>query len=47
MLGSQRETISRTRKSLKKKEILFTENKKIYIDMEKAKKFFKNQNTKI
>lgn len=42
MLGSQRETISRTIKSLTNKEILFTENKKIYIDMEKAKKFFKN-----
>lgn len=42
MLGSQRETISRTIKSLANKEILFTENKKIYIDMEKAKKFFKN-----
>ena len=42
MLGSQRETISRTIKSLTNKEILFTENKKIYIDMEKAKNFFKN-----
>ena len=42
MLGSQRETISRAIKSLANKEILFTENKKIYIDMEKAKKFFKN-----
>lgn len=42
MLGNQRETISRTIKSLTNKEILFTENKKIYIDMEKAKKFFKN-----
>lgn len=42
MLGSQRETISRTIKSLTNKEILFIENKKIYIDMEKAKKFFKN-----
>ena len=42
MLGSQRETISRTIKSLANKEILFTENKKIYIDMEKAKNFFKN-----
>lgn len=42
MLGSQRETISRTIKSLIKKEILYMDGRKIYIDMEKAKQFFKN-----
>ena len=41
MLGYQRETVSRSIKLLSEKAIILLEDRKFYIDMEKARQFFK------
>ena len=41
MLGYQRETVSRSMKLLSDKAIILLKDRKFYIDMEKAKQFFK------
>ena len=41
MLGYQRETVSRSIKLLSEKVIILLEDRKFYIDMEKARQFFK------
>ena len=41
MLGYQRETVSRSIKLLNEKNIIFQKDKKFYVDMEKARQFFK------
>lgn len=41
MLGYQRETVSRAIKLLNDKTIILLKNRKFYIDMEKAREFFK------
>lgn len=42
MLGCQRESVSRAMKSLAKKNIVELDGRKIYIDLESAKEFFKS-----
>lgn len=42
MLGCQRESVSRAMKSLTKKGIVELDGRKIYVDIEKARKFFKS-----
>lgn len=42
MLGCQRESVSRTMKSLTKRGIVELDGRKIYVDIEKARKFFKS-----
>ena len=41
MLGYQRETVSRSIKLLNEKAIILLKDRKFYIDMEKARQFFK------
>ena len=41
MLGYQRETVSRSIKLLNEKTIILLKDRKFYIDMEKARQFFK------
>ncbi len=41
MLGHQRETISRAIKILEKKDIILLKDRRFFIDMEKARQFFK------
>ena len=41
MLGYQRETVSRSLKLLSEKAIILLKDRKFYIDMEKARRFFK------
>ena len=41
MLGYQRETVSRSLKLLSEKAIILLRDRKFYIDMEKARQFFK------
>ena len=42
MLGCQRESVSRAMKSLTKRGIVELDGRKIYVDIEKARKFFKS-----
>lgn len=42
MLGCQRESVSRAMKSLNKRGIVELDGRKIYVDIEKARKFFKS-----
>lgn len=42
MLGCQRESVSRAMKSLTKRGIVELDDRKIYVDIEKARKFFKS-----
>lgn len=42
MLGCQRESVSRAMKSLTKRGIVEIDGRKIYVDIEKARKFFKS-----
>ena len=41
MLGYQRETVSRSLKLLAQKEIVLQKDRKIYVNIEKARQFFK------